>query len=85
MYEDKELFGKIKYFFVHEYHEELYMLAYIQWTSDVRIDRYHIKTFRGFTTHDFIEVEYIDRCVGFIRIDDKFYIFDKENQASYAE
>jgi hypothetical protein len=85
MYEDKELFGKIEYFFVHEYLEELRMLAYIQWTSDVHIDRYRIKTFRGFGTHDFIDVEYVDRCVGFMRINDKFYIFDKENQVIYVE
>lgn len=85
MYEDKELFGKIEYFFVHEFCEQLYMLAYIQWTSDINIDRYGIKTFKGFSKHDFIEVDYIDRCVGIIRIDDKFYIFDKENQATYIE
>jgi hypothetical protein len=51
----------------------------------VHIDRYYIKSFRGFGTYDFIEVEYIDRCVGFVRIGDKFYIFDKENQVIYAE
>ena len=85
MYDDKELFGKIEYFLVHEYLEELHMLAYIQWTSDVHIDRYHIKTFKGFGKHDFIEVDYIDRYVGFMRIGDKFYIFDKENQAVYIE
>ena len=85
MYEDKELFGKIEYFFVYEYDEEQHMLAYIQWTSDVHIDRYCIKSFRGFGTYDFIEVEYIDRYVGFVRIGDKFYIFDKENQVIYAE
>jgi hypothetical protein len=61
------------------------MLAYIQWTNDVHVDRYRIKTFRGFDTYNFIEAEYIDRCVGFIRIDDKFYIFDKENQVNYIE
>lgn len=85
MYEDKELFGKIEYFFVHEFREEPRMLAYIQWTSDIHIDRYRIKTFRGFSKHDFIEVDYIDRCVGFMRLDDKFYIFDRENQATYIE
>lgn len=85
MYEDRELFGKIEYFFVHKYLEELHMLAYIQWTHDVHIDRCYIKTFRGFSKHDFIEVEYIDRCMGFIRINDKFYIFDKENQATYND
>ncbi|CAB4432225.1 unnamed protein product [Rhizophagus irregularis] len=37
MYEDKELFGKIEYFIVHEFREKLHILAYIQWTSDVHI------------------------------------------------
>lgn len=41
MFEDKELYGKIQYFFVHKYLEEYRMLAYIQWTSDIYIDRYH--------------------------------------------
>ena len=85
MYEDKELFGKIKYFFVYEYDEESCMLTYIQWTSNVHTDRYHIKTFKGFDKHDFIEVEYIDQCVGFTRIGGKFYVFDKENQVTYVE
>jgi hypothetical protein len=49
------------------------------------MDKYHIKTFNGFDRHAFIEVEYIDRCVGFMRIGNKFYIFDKENQAVYDE
>ncbi|POG64907.1 hypothetical protein GLOIN_2v1782350 [Rhizophagus irregularis DAOM 181602=DAOM 197198] len=34
MYEDKELFGKIEYFIVHEFREKLHILAYIQWTSE---------------------------------------------------
>ena len=83
MFEDKELYVKIQYFFVHKYLEEYRMLAYIQWTSDIHIDRYHIKTFNGFGKCEFIEVEYIDRCVGYMRIEDKFYVFDKENQAIY--
>lgn len=85
MYKDKELFGKIKYFFVHEFWKERYMLAYIQWTSDVHIDRYGIKRFREFGKHDFIKVDYIDRCVGIMRIGDIFYISNKENQAAYIE
>jgi hypothetical protein len=43
------------------------------------IDRYYIKIFKGFGKYDFIEVDYIDQYVGFMRIDDKFYIFDKKN------
>ncbi len=83
MYDDKELYGRIEYFFVHKYLEEQRMLAYIQWTSDIHINKYHVKTFQGFVKHDFIEAKYIDRCVGFMRIDDKFYVFDKENQVVY--
>ena len=83
MFDNKELYGKIQYFFVHKYLEKCRMLAYIQWTSGIHIDRYHIKTFNGFDKCEFIDVEYIDRCVGFMRIEDKFYIFDKENQAIY--
>ena len=41
------------------------------------------KRFQGFSNYDFIEVKYIDRCVGFMRIRDTFYIFDKENQVNY--
>jgi hypothetical protein len=85
MYEDKELYGKIEYFFVHSYLEKQQMLAYIQWTSDIHINRYSIKTFQGFKSNDFIKVEYIDRCVGFMKIDNDFYIFDKENQVVYEK
>ena len=85
MYKDKELFRKIEYFFVHEYDGESRMLTYIQWTSDVHTDRYRIKTFKGFDKCDFIEVEYIDRCVGFMRISGKFYVFNKKNQVAYVE
>ena len=59
------------------------MLTYIQWISDIHIDRYYIKIFNKFGKYEFIEVEYIDCCVGFMRIRDKFYVFDKENQAIY--
>lgn len=80
MYSDKELYGRIEYFFVHSYSNIQRMLAFIQWTSEVYIDKYGTKRFQGYSNYDFIEVEYIDRCVGFMRINDTFYIFDKENQ-----
>ena len=56
------------------------MLTYIQWTRDIHIDKYHIMTFNRFGKYEFIEVEYIDRFMGFMRIRDKFYVFDKENK-----
>lgn len=42
MYEDKELFGKIEYFIVHEFREKLHILAYIQWTSECTYRQYKI-------------------------------------------
>ncbi|GET00648.1 transposase domain-containing protein [Rhizophagus clarus] len=36
-----------------------------------------------FCSHSYIDVEYIDRCVGFMRIENTFYILDKENQVVY--
>ena len=61
------------------------MLAYVQYTSEIHINKYGIKTFRGFDKFDFVEVEYIDRCIGFMNIDGIFCIFDKENQVIYEE
>ena len=59
------------------------MFAFIQWISEVYIDKYGAKRFQGFSNYDFIEVNYIDKCIGFMRIRDTFYIFDKENQVNY--
>jgi hypothetical protein len=74
------MYGRIEYFFVHNYFSKPYMLAYIQWAENVHINKYNVKTFQGFGNYDFVEVQYIDRCVGFMRIDNNFVIFDKENQ-----
>ena len=59
------------------------MLAYIQWATEIHIDKYNNKTFNGYGAYEFIDVEFIDRCVGFMRINNIFYIFDKENQVIY--
>ena len=83
MYVNKELYGRVEYFFVHTFKGVERMLAYVQWTAEVHIDKYGNKTFNGYDTYDFIEVECIDRCVGFIRINNVYYIFDKENQVIY--
>ena len=80
MYSDKKVYGQIEYFFVYSYSGNQQMLAFIQWISD---NKYGAKRFQGFINYDFIEVKYIGRCVGFIRIRDTFYIFDKENQVNY--
>jgi hypothetical protein len=83
MYEDLELYGRVEYFLVHTYQNDPRMLAFIQWTTNLRVDNFENKTFNGYSSHSYIDVEYIDRCVGFMRIEDTFYILDKENQVVY--
>jgi len=57
------------------------MLAYIHWTNKIVSDQLGIKYFQGKSSkYGFIEISYIDRCVGFIAINNRTYIFDKENQ-----
>ena len=79
-YSNKELYGKIEYFFVHSYLGLQRILAFIQWTSEVYIDKYGAKRFQGYSHYDFVEIKYIDRCIGFMRINDIFYIFDKKTK-----
>ncbi|GES92310.1 hypothetical protein GLOIN_2v1522244 [Rhizophagus clarus] len=80
MYEDLELYGRVEYFLVHTFQDVQRMLGFIQWTSNIHDDNYGIKTFYGYSSHSYIDVEYIDRCVSFMRIENTFYILDKENQ-----
>ena len=78
MYENLELYGRVEYFLIHDYQNEQRMLAYIQWVANMQIDNFGIKTFNGYGAHGYIEVEYIDRCVGFMKLESKTYIIDKE-------
>ena len=83
MYENIESYGRVEYFLIHTYQNIQRMLAYIQWTSNLHIDNFGNKTFNGYGTNSYIDVEYIDRCVGIVRIENTFYILDKENQVVY--
>ena len=54
------------------------MLAYINWSTPVSTDSAGLKYFTKFAGYDFIDIIAIDRCVGFIKVDSKYYIVDKE-------
>ena len=57
------------------------MLAYIHWTNKIVNDQLGVKYFQGKSSkYGFIDISDIDRCVGFIKINNRIYIFDKENQ-----
>jgi hypothetical protein len=66
---------------VHKHLGENRMLAYIHWSNKIINDQLGIKYFQGKSSkYGFIDISNIDRCVGFIELNNKIYIFDKENQ-----
>lgn len=57
------------------------MLAYIHWTNKIINDSLGGKSFQGKSSkYGFIDISDIDRCVGFVTLNNRTYIFDKENQ-----
>lgn len=66
---------------VHKFLGENRMLAYIHWTNKIVNDQLGVKYFQGKSSkYGFINISNIDRCVGFITLNNRTYIFDKENQ-----
>jgi hypothetical protein len=63
---------------VYEYRNIPRIIAFVQWTSQVSEDKYGLKMFKGFGSKQFIDVCVIDRCIGFLKVDNIYYIIDKE-------
>ena len=61
----KEIFGKVEYFIIHKYDE-------------YKENNYGQIYSNKFGSFQFIEVIGIDRCVGFFKIENLFYILDRE-------
>ncbi|CAG8831052.1 20578_t:CDS:1, partial [Gigaspora rosea] len=55
-----------------------HMLACINWTTPVIEDSAGLKYLYQFSGYDFIDVTIIDRYVGFIKVDNLYYIVDNE-------
>ncbi|GBC03731.1 hypothetical protein RclHR1_00530006 [Rhizophagus clarus] len=53
-------------------------MAFVQWTQNVIEDEYGLKYFREFGVEQFIDVRVIDRCIGFLKCGNSFFIIDKE-------
>jgi hypothetical protein len=70
----------VEYFLVHEFNNTIIMLAYVHLTSKVNIDNINCKYFTRFSTKEFIDVRCIDHCVGFIKINNQYFIIDKTNE-----
>ncbi|CAB4446750.1 unnamed protein product [Rhizophagus irregularis] len=74
-----DIYGIVNYYLVHEFNYQVYMLAYVQLTSKIVEDEYGCKHFTQFRSKEFIDVRCLDHCIGFAKIDNRYYIIDKEN------
>jgi hypothetical protein len=74
----EEIFGEVEYFITHKYNELNRMLAYVRKIDKYEEDNYGQIYFNKFGSFQFIEVIGIDRCVGFFKIENLFYILDRE-------
>ena len=74
----KEIFGEVEYFITHKYDELDRMFAYVQKVDKYEEDNYGQIYSNKFGSFQFIEVIGIDRCVGFFKIENLFYILDRE-------
>ena len=52
-------------------------VAYVQWTHQVSEDEWGMKFFKDYGAKQFIDVCVIDRCVGFLEVENFYYIIDK--------
>ena len=74
----EEIFGEVEYFIMHKHNESERMFAYIRKIDKYMDDNYGQIYFNKFGSFQFIEVIGIDRCVGFFKIENLFYILDRE-------
>lgn len=74
----EEIFGEVEYFITHKYNELDRMFAYVRKIDKYEEDNYGQIYFNRFGSFQFIEVIGIDRCVGFFKIENLFYILDRE-------
>ena len=63
---------------MHKYNELECMFAYVWKIDKYEEDNYGQLYFNKFGSFQFIEVIGIDRCVGFFKIENLFYILDRE-------
>lgn len=62
------------------------MLAYIKVCNNVYInEQLGYKYFTKFKTYEFIDIQIIDHCVGFLKLRNQYYIIDKDNEVDDRE
>ena len=63
---------------VHKYKGIPRIVAFVQWTNQIVKDTYGLKMFKGFGAKQFIDVCVIDHCIGFLKVENMYYVIDKE-------
>jgi hypothetical protein len=76
--EEEEIYGEVQYFIALEYNGLKRIFAYVRKIDKYEEDNYGQIYFNKFSSYQFIEVIGIDRCVGFFKIENLFYILDRE-------
>ena len=74
---EEEIYS-VEYFIMHKHDELDRIFAYVWKVDKYEIDNYGQIYFNKFGGFQFIEVIGIDRCVGFFKIENLFYILDRE-------
>ena len=77
-FEVQEFYGRVEYYFVHQFNGDTHLMAFVQWTQKIIEDEYGLKFFREFGIKQFIDIRVIDRCIGFLKYGNILYIIDKE-------
>ena len=77
-FEIQEFYGRVEYYFVHQFNGKTHLMAFVHWTQNVNEDEYGLKFFREFGIKQFIDVRVIDRCIGFLKCKNILFIIDKE-------
>ncbi|KAF0460896.1 transposase domain-containing protein [Gigaspora margarita] len=75
-------YGRVLFYFVHEYFGQKNMLAYVEHAYDVKHGLYDLKTFSKFGVHEWISASSIKKCVGFFKIDNFYFILEKPDEFS---
>lgn len=74
----EEIYGEVEYFIKHMHNEENRIFAYVRKIDNYEVDNYGQIYFKKQSNFQFIEVIGIDRCVGFFKVENLFYILDRE-------
>src|SRR5947209_19376850 len=79
-FEVQEFYGMVEYYMTYKYmgESESRLIAFVHWTNQVFEDDIGLKTFKSFGMKQFIDVCVIDRCVGFLEINNLYYVINKE-------